>query len=469
MADLATDGAPVTWEAPQCPFSIDYSTRVLDDIRLAVVDAFFSLPRGGVEIGGILLGTHDPGRIAITSYQALDCEHAAGPSFTLSKNDEAKLREQLASVRGQVLGWYHSHTRSEIFLSEADLDLHKRFFPEPWQIAIVMKPHTFQPMRVGLFFRERDGSIQASGAYQEMLLEPLPMRQVPSGEPPFQPSPAVPYRRGAENGGPAGPIIDLVLPKEEPVPASPQGPPVLVKTPEPPPVIAPDPASAAVPPAAEPEPEPPPPSFLVTQSEPSRPWRSILAVVGGLALGVAGYRTFQVWLPRLTTTVKSAVPSSQPLAVGLNTLDAEGQLQIRWDRNSIPARTGVAAILEITDGAQPGPQSIQIDQQHLQAGVFTYGRQNEKVEVKLTVRMPDGREVRESTAFLGALPQRQPAPEDPEVRRQRDELAQEAAKLKSDLADQEKRTKKLERSLSDVQKTIREQQLKRLENQAPGK
>jgi len=131
MADLVTDSTETSWSAPQCPFTIEYSLRVLDDIRLAVVDAYFSLPRGGAEIGGILLGTHEPGRVVISGYLALECEHATGPSFTLSSKDEAQLAELLASSRGKVAGWYHSHTRSEIFLSEADLDLHQRFFPEP--------------------------------------------------------------------------------------------------------------------------------------------------------------------------------------------------------------------------------------------------------------------------------------------------------------------------------------------------
>ena len=43
---------------------MEYPARVLDDIRLAVVDAFFSLPRGGAEIGGILLGTGMASRIS---------------------------------------------------------------------------------------------------------------------------------------------------------------------------------------------------------------------------------------------------------------------------------------------------------------------------------------------------------------------------------------------------------------------
>src|SRR5690242_16947395 len=152
--ETSAESSLARWTVPQCPFTVEYSTQVLDDIRLAIVDAFFSLPRGGAEIGGILLGRHEGDRVSILDYAALDCEHAHGPSFTLSANDEQRLKDLLASVRSEIpgvypVGWYHSHTRSEIFLSDADVAIHNRFFPEPWQIAIVMKPHTFQPTRVG--------------------------------------------------------------------------------------------------------------------------------------------------------------------------------------------------------------------------------------------------------------------------------------------------------------------------------
>jgi proteasome lid subunit RPN8/RPN11 len=179
--EQSTEIAVGTWSAPSARSEIEYSARVLDDIRLAVVDAFFSLPRGGAEIGGILLGSWDGGRIAITGYEPLDCEHAMGPSFTLSPRDQAQLAEMTAAARRnppnrQPVGWYHSHTRSEIFLSEADQDIHNRFFPEPWQVALVLKPHTFEPMRAGFFFREPDGSMRGKASYQEFQLDPLPLR-----------------------------------------------------------------------------------------------------------------------------------------------------------------------------------------------------------------------------------------------------------------------------------------------------
>ena len=49
------------WQAPQSPFQILYSRPVLEQIRLAVVYAYYLVPRGGVEIGGVLLGNTPTG------------------------------------------------------------------------------------------------------------------------------------------------------------------------------------------------------------------------------------------------------------------------------------------------------------------------------------------------------------------------------------------------------------------------
>ena len=134
-----SEGATGIWSVPQCPVTIEYSRRALDDIRLAVVDAFFSLPRGGAEIGGVLLGKHLDGRLVISGHASLECEHATGPSFTLSPRDHNRLVALLAAAQRnpegmQPVGWYHSHTRSEIFLSDADRDVHDLYFPEPGRL-----------------------------------------------------------------------------------------------------------------------------------------------------------------------------------------------------------------------------------------------------------------------------------------------------------------------------------------------
>jgi proteasome lid subunit RPN8/RPN11 len=437
MTEKDPENAVAEWKAPQCPFTIEYSLRALDDIRLAVTDAFFSLPRGGAEIGGILLGQRMKRRVAIWDYVALDCEHAYGPSFALSPRDHARLAEMLASAernpdRLKPVGWYHSHTRSEVFLSEADQDLHNRCFPEPWQVALVLKPHTFHPTRAAFFFRETDGSIHATASYREFVLAPLPVRPVPGGvAPAAEPGPSARLRHGP---GARGPVITVEAE------AAPQGP-----------------AASEAQPADGRHPR-----FLGLLA--GREWHgfaTVLAIAMGLAVFVVGFQTRRLWLPGLTAAIQ---PAPQ-LSIGIDAIDSDGQLQIRWDRNSLAVRQGTGAILEIDDGLVP--RDIHLDALQLQAGTFTYARRGEEVDLKLSIHLPNGQQARGATSFLGRLPERKPQPEAPEIRRQRDALAEEAAKLRSDLAAEAARTRKLETSLDEVKKVLQDQQRKRLDNQSP--
>jgi len=54
------------------------------------------------------------------------------------------------------LGWYHTHPRMGIFFSQWDTWLHQNFFPEPWQVALVIEPH--QSIG-GFFIRQPDGTL----------------------------------------------------------------------------------------------------------------------------------------------------------------------------------------------------------------------------------------------------------------------------------------------------------------------
>ncbi len=186
-------------QAPECAFRIEWSAAVLEEIRAAAMDAFFSLPHGGAEIGGVLWGTRAAGAVRILAARPLECEHALGPSFTLSAKDHARLAALLADGCGDLraqgwepVGWYHSHTRSEILLSERDVEVHNRYFPDPWHVALVVRPHAMQPMRAGFFFRGADGSVRADASYKEFLLLPLaqPLAQLarePAVEQPVSP------------------------------------------------------------------------------------------------------------------------------------------------------------------------------------------------------------------------------------------------------------------------------------------
>ena len=58
-----------------------------------------------------------------------------------------------------ILGWQHTHPGFGIFLSAYDLFIHRNFFSQPWQIALVVDP---QRQELG-FFHWRRGEVQDCG------------------------------------------------------------------------------------------------------------------------------------------------------------------------------------------------------------------------------------------------------------------------------------------------------------------
>jgi len=466
--EQGTETATGQWTAPECPFRIEYSRRVLDDIRLAVVEAFFSVPRGGAEIGGILLGNRDGDRIVIADCQPLDCEHAMGPSFTLSPRDQARLTEMLAAAGGndahrRPVGWYHSHTRSEIFLSETDQDIHRRFFPEPWQIALVLKPHTFEPMRAGFFFREADGSIRGAASYQEFVLDPLPARPMPAlGGNGAAGAHAAPIAPPAESAAASG-----AAPTAAPAEKAPTRVPITREIDLEPPLTE---ARDGQAPAIETE-ELSAPGF--TQLHHERSWRAIQAAIwlaAGLAVGIIGYQTRQYWLPQLLVKASAVLPKDPDAYLSLTVSDDNGQLRIQWDHNAPAVRNALDGTLEISDG-NTAPQFVRLDNDHLATGAFSYARQNERVDVTLMASEPNGRIVKEQSSFLGRLPVQKGGAEEPPAGNGPDQAAQKADTDRKDHKDQEDiqaaRARQLEKNLKAIRDQLQKEQKQGPGNQAP--
>jgi proteasome lid subunit RPN8/RPN11 len=490
------EGEFITWTAAGCPFTIAYAARMLDDIRAGIVEAFYAVPRGGVEIGGVLLGKYEGTRLSISGYAPVECEHLFGPSFTLSQNDQKNLEELLLKPPGdgeglEPVGWYHSHTRSEIFLSEADLDIYRRYFPKPWQVALVLRPSMLYPTRAGFFFREADGAVHSAASRQEFVLDPtehapslphLP-ESLEGAHPPSPPSadlapsrlPASAHRSMAE---PAPKSVSTVVgePSLETTTSiaasvqevhTPAGPAELVSKPPSREIL--DSASVSAPdasmvaadaeapashPVVFPKPEPTEPlravasasqsvplelsspSFQTVQSQ--RSWRwlvSIAALSAGIGIGIIAVKMAPVWLPPLANLFEqpatASVPGPAPLpAFELNTADSNGQLQVRWDSNSRAVREAREAMLTISDGGSSA--SIPLDPQHLASGSFAYLRQGERVDVKLSLQQADGKRIEEATGFLGKLPERRSGPENPQLGKEQDEVARQAARLQVD-------------------------------------
>lgn len=180
------------WRNPQFPFLMECSSAVLEHIRREVESGRNS-PNAERETGGVLFGIREPGRIRILASKSLPCEHALGPGFVLSAKDEKRLAQLIAAPASdpelnglEALGWYHSHIRSRIFLSERDLQVHSRYFGAPYQIALVIHPRSDRPARGGFFFREASGEMRTESSYEEFAIEAppaAPERKQPVSEP----------------------------------------------------------------------------------------------------------------------------------------------------------------------------------------------------------------------------------------------------------------------------------------------
>jgi proteasome lid subunit RPN8/RPN11 len=114
------------------------------------------------EVGGALVGqwfsdpaSHDQ---FITVDHAMPARYTRSGSvyLTFTQDTLIAFHDQLEQrYPGQrIVGWYHTHPRMGVFLSHYDTWLHSHFFPEPWQVALVVEPHSSVG---GFFVRPREG------------------------------------------------------------------------------------------------------------------------------------------------------------------------------------------------------------------------------------------------------------------------------------------------------------------------
>jgi proteasome lid subunit RPN8/RPN11 len=116
------------------------------------------------EVGGILVGEWSVDEAAhqqfITVEAALPARFTRQGSVYLTFTQDslvdihAEMDEHYPDK--QIVGWYHTHPGMGIFLSPFDTWLHRHFFPEPWQVALVIEPHSSTG---GFFIRQAGGAL----------------------------------------------------------------------------------------------------------------------------------------------------------------------------------------------------------------------------------------------------------------------------------------------------------------------
>ncbi len=390
---------------------IECAPEVMEVVRAAVIEGFFRLVRGGLGVGGLLFGRRDGETLYIAASRPIPCQHAYGPTFTLSNNDLAGLATLLqASASDPELnglapvGWYLSHTRGDLELSERDLEVYNRWFPEAWQVTLVLRPEWMRPTRAAFHVRDAQG--------------------LPRQEPEFVVEPLAGLR-GLIAATPALPRVEP--PQAAPAPPEPApAPPAPVAAEGPPPTV-----------------ELPLPSFVqspVRAAGPSRGWWLLFA----LAWSVAGVSSAILirgqWLPK------------PPAALQVAVQDMGGQLSIQWNKAVQAIQEAEGGFLEIQDGDRK--RVLEMSGAEIRGTGVLVSRQSGRVAVRLVAKLPGGRTAEGRVRFEGEPVQREPAFEPVEAADERKRLEAEVERLQTDLSTQKQRNRDLEAALAALRKRL---------------
>jgi len=130
------------------------------------------------EIGGWLIGNwrkdQETGEEYIVVERCLPALHTRRGSAYLTFTQDSQLamfeimEEKFPDK--ELVGWYHTHPKMSVFLSNHDLFLHNSFFPHHWQVALVIEPHSHT---AGYFIRDKDGNLDAKfySGFHELVPE----------------------------------------------------------------------------------------------------------------------------------------------------------------------------------------------------------------------------------------------------------------------------------------------------------
>jgi hypothetical protein len=334
------------WQAPGKPVVVHVHLDVIDRIAAEVMRGFGAVPKRGAEVGGVLLGSVEPGEpsiVRIEDYEAVPCGYKRGPSYLLTADDKAAFDETCerwmpdATRDAYAVGYFRSHTRDGLALSAEDVVLMDEHFAAPEHLALLIKPFATKPSIAGFFARE-DG----------LFPDATPLE--------------FPFRRREITGEEAPPRRSLmerqprVRESREPEPREVHTPPRNRYVPEPEPVYA---------------------TATTMKSRARSGWVWIPLSVVFLLLGVLV--GFQAALSFGSGTRAANADFSLGLTVSRN----EENLSVKWDRQAAAVKTAQKGLLEIEDGSYTKP--VDLDPAQLQNGSIVYKNASPTVRFRLTV------------------------------------------------------------------------------------
>ncbi len=374
MSDEGVGGVAATqslfeyWRVAECPFVIEYRPELMQELRAAAAYGQQALARGGMEVGGVLFGSRLPDSVSVRAWRPIACEHAAGPAFVLSDRDRAELKKLLQTHAGgmdlagvEPVGWFVSHTRSDLALRDSDLALYNEFFPSPTDVCLVLRPGRHGAARAGFFFRDAHAQVRTDESLQEFNIEGS------EGVRPTTPTrPLVREAERAPEPGHAASVADVAPPVN---------------------------FAAAIVTSETPA------AVRGSITEPENKWLSrpntwlVVAAAAGIVFGALGAK----WL----VTRASGPPSAAVTPADMTVMDRNGQLLIDWDHGAARMANVRGGQLAITDG--DATARFPLDANDARNGSFTWARRTG--DVRIALRLDTGAKPLAAFArFVGEQP-----------------------------------------------------------------
>lgn len=364
-----------SWSVPEMEGGIEYPLDLMEEIRAFVCDELLQVSRGGNEVGGVLFGTRRESLVRILTWRPIACEHAHGESFVLTPSDRMNLAVQLELARQNAdlkdlrpVGCFLSHLQGGLCLSDSDVVTYNGFFPESWQVALVICPKAERRAEAGFFFREAGGKLETNASYRSFELHPPRVAPAVANPSPAALAPA--------------PKPEAAAPKREEPPIVA---PVQVQTAPPSNAVPPVAAKTALPAQDDPVAVP----FTGFQTEERMPAKErwLWAVPVLLAIGIAAFVLYE-----------RPVAAANPIALRA-TADAR-TVQLAWDANSSAVRDSPSGEIDVSDGGAGAKISLSSDQ--LRAGKMSYQPQSPDVGFEMIVYPSNGAPIHDSTRMVVA-------------------------------------------------------------------
>ncbi len=249
MIKPAGDTILGVWNAPEVPVRVEYPLDIMEELRALVCDDLQRLSRGGSDAAGLLFGVVRGPVARILTWRPISRGPIEEQAARLALHDRAELVRVLSgaatdpAIHGmEPLGWFVSRTQGGTGLTAPEVELFNNFFPNPWQVTLLLRRAPGGTARAGFFVRESGGFLRPDASYRELLIQPLrrmpkplvlgatPPEVPPVQEPPrplagmehvrsaaFQPVAAMSFEAEAAGVAPAAVAIAL-----EPEPVAPE-------------------------------------------------------------------------------------------------------------------------------------------------------------------------------------------------------------------------------------------------------